>query len=279
MGRALHATVSAGGLAIPLSGCATLQNVMKSVGYQDPSVEIVSMAVTDWRLTQLGTTFDVAIRNPNSVGFTLQGIQYGLKVDGHQLTTGRSETPVTVAANGSTTTKLAFDFPLAETANALIALLSKPEVDYALDSAFEIGRPDFAITVPVNKTGRLPLPKLPQFGVPTAEYQGASMAGVKVRFVPTLANPNDFDLPIEGFETSLKINQRPVLTNQARPAATLAAGTETPVPIDVTLSLADLGLSALSLISKPRLDWAVDFSLLAGSLKLPFSASGRLRLG
>ncbi|MEM7675002.1 MAG: LEA type 2 family protein [Myxococcota bacterium] len=274
-------TVSLGASALttPLSGCAAVQNVLKSVGYVDPKVEIVDMSVTKWGLTSLGTTFDVAVTNPNPVGFTLRGIQYGLDIDGHRLTSGRSQTPVEIAAQGKATTKLAFDFPLAQTANALVALLTKQEVDYGLESSFAIGRPDFAVDVPVEKKGKLPLPRLPRFDVPTAKFTGASLAGVQFRVVPTLENLNAFDLPIEGFETSLRINDRPIINNRASSGGTLRAKAKTPVPIDLNLSLADLGLSAISLMQRPQMRWAVDFSLLAGSLKLPFSGAGQLRLG
>ena len=279
LGRGIKASVGMTALAGPLSGCAAMQNVLKGMGYVNPSVEIVDMSVTKWGLDTLGTTFDVAVKNPNPVGFTLQGIQYGLDIDGSRLTSGQSKTPVSIAANGASTTTLAFDFPLAQTANALIALLSKREVNYGLESAFQIGRPDFNVTVPVNKSGRLPLPQLPKFDVPTAEFRGASLAGIQFRIVPTIENVNDFDVPIGGFETSLRINDRPVLSNQANASSRLKAKAKTPVPIDLTLSLADLGLSAVSLMQKPRLRWAVDFQLLSGALKLPFSESGMLRLG
>ena len=263
----------------PLAGCAAVQNVLKQAGYVNPSVEVVDMNVTKWGLSTLGTTFDVAVNNPNPVGFTLQGIQYGLDIDGQRLTSGQSETPVKIEANGRSTTKLAFDFPLAQTANALVALLSKKEVDYGLESAFQIGRPDFAVTVPANKTGRLPLPQLPRFDVPTAEFRGASISGIQFRVVPALENLNAFDLPIGGLSTSLRVNDRPVLTNRTDNQRTLKAKSKTTIPIDLTLSLADLGLSALSLIQKPRIRWAVDVQLSAGQFKLPFAESGQLRLG
>ena len=281
MARGVKTTLGLTALGGPLSGCATLQNVLQNSGglYSNPQVEVVDMAVTKWGLTDLGTTFDIRVTNPNPVGFTLQGIKYGLDIDGQRLTSGQSQSPVSIVASGASTTQLAFDFPLAQTANALISLLSKREVDYGLDTAFQIGRPDFAVTVPVQKSGRLPLPSLPRFDVPKAEFGGASIAGVKFKLTPTLDNQNDFDLPITGFETSLKINDRPVITNQARSQSQLKAKSKTAIPIDLVLSLAQLGLSAVSLIQKPQIRWALDFNLVAGRLKLPFAESGRLRLG
>lgn len=277
--RGLRSTLGVAAVSGPLGGCAAVQNVLKQVGYLNPSVEIVDMNVTKWGLDTLGTTFDVAVNNPNAVGFTLQGIKYGLDIDGNRLTSGQSETPVTIEAKGRSTTTLAFDFPLAQTANALVALLSKREVSYGLESAFQIGRPDFAVTVPANKSGQIPLPQIPRFEVPTAEFRGASISGIQFRVVPALRNLNDFDLPIGGFSTNLRINDRPILTNRTDETRTLKANAETAIPIDLNLSLADLGLSAISLLQKPRLRWAVDVQLNAGSLKLPFAESGQLRLG
>ncbi len=259
-------------------GCKAVQAALKQMGYTAPSVRVVDMSVSKWGLTELGTTFDVEISNPNPVGFTLRGIQYGLDIDGSRLTSGESKSPVSLKAQGTSTTQLAFDFPLAETANALIALLTKREVGYGLESAFDIGRPDFSVSVPVKKEGRLPLPRLPKFDVADAKVGDVSIAGIEFRIVPTVENPNDFDVPVEGFETSLTLNDRPVIQNRASPATQLKANAKTPVPIALTLSLADLGLSAVSLIRKPQLNWKVDFGLMAGSIKLPFTESGRLRL-
>ncbi len=261
-----------------LGGCATLEAILGGLGYQNPNVRITGMNITRWALSSLGTAFDIEIDNPNAVGFTLKGIQYGLGIDGNQLTSGKSNSPVKLKSNGISKTQLAFDFPLAESAQALMRLLTKKEVAYDLTSAFNVGTSDFSVDVPANKSGSMPLPSLPKFSVPSVKFTNVSLSGVGLRIVPELMNSNTFDLPIKGFQTNLKINGRNILKNKAMAASVLKANKKTPMPIDLNLSLSELGLSAMSIAQAPKLDWDIDFGLLSDKLRLPFKKSGQLKL-
>ncbi len=271
--------MGAAAVTLGVGGCSTLQSILGAVGYQNPGVKIVGMDITKWGLGALGTAFDVEIDNPNPIGFTLQGIKYGLALDGKKLTSGASQTPVSLKSKGKSRTTLGFDFPLGDTVQAVTSLLTKKSVNYALDSSFNVGTKGWNVDVPAKKSGSMPIPSLPSFSVPQIKFTNVSMSGVGLRVVPEVTNKNSFDLPFDGFLTSLKLNGRPVLTNKASTGGLLKSNKATGVPIDLNLGLSDLGLSIASLASKPNIDWDLDLGLKSAGFTFPFKKAGRLKLG
>jgi LEA14-like dessication related protein len=271
---------AAAGLTLgPASGCALLQDLFNAA-FKRPSVRVLRMKILDMKLDTVRTQFDTEIRNPNPFGVSLAGLAYGFSIEGNRFASGDVRKRINVKANGRSRTNFPVDVALGRTANAILAMLEKNEVGYKLDSEWRFKIPQIRrpIAIPVNFGGRLPMPKIPQLNVTSLQFTNVSLSGLGVRVNTRVRNTNTFQLPIDGLDFDVKLNNRSVLRNKRVSGLRLDPGKTRSIPFDFEVGLVDLGLSAASIAQQPNLRWQVDAGVRSGVLNMPFSQNGTVRL-
>lgn len=265
------------GSVMTSTGCATLLDLLEN-NIRLPEVKIAGMKIQDANLSRISALFDIDIINPNPIALSLQQLDYGLLVDGGRVAAGSSKKGVTLKARGKSTNPLEVNFDVAKTAQAIIDLLMKGRVDYALDTMFHVGTRNFPLKVPAGMKGKFDLPKLPNFAVKSFQATRIDLNGIDFRAVTSLGNLNPFDLPLDKLKFNINLNGRDVLKNKVTPAVRIAGKKTEDVALDFTVGLLDLGLSAASLVQRPELNWRINTEIASGKLALPFKAGGKLRL-
>ncbi len=86
-------TVSALFAAALLTACSGVPGVV-----EQPKVSIQNIALQDISLTQGTAVVTLNIANPNAFPIPLQGIQYGLSLNGHQVASGDQNQGVSIGA-------------------------------------------------------------------------------------------------------------------------------------------------------------------------------------
>ena len=86
-------TVSALFAAALLTACSGVLGVV-----EQPKVSIQNIALQDISLTQGTAVVTLNIANPNAFPIPLQGIQYGLSLNGHQVASGDQNQGVSIGA-------------------------------------------------------------------------------------------------------------------------------------------------------------------------------------
>jgi LEA14-like dessication related protein len=264
-------------LVLPTTGCATLWQLL-GMFVKAPQISVKSMKVRKATLSTMSTRFLVNITNPNSFGFRLSGLEYALDLAGGSVAKGLAQKGIDLRPRAKATTELDIDFDIARTAVAVLEMLEKGAVDYALEAVGHFKAQDQDIPVPARIAGRMPMPKIPKIDISSFQVVNASLSGVKFRVNTEAKNNNTFDVPVDKFEFDVKVGGRSVLKNKTLKNKKLTADKTTTVPLEFTVGLAALGLTAAELASSPRLDWQVDTMMQSGILKLPFDQKGTVRI-
>jgi LEA14-like dessication related protein len=275
--RELLRTAAVLAAAAPAAGCQTLLNLIRA-GIRDPEVRITRMSLEDVQLDRVRMLFDTVLKNPNPFGLNLAGLGYAISIEGDELAKGNMNQGLNLKANGSSSMRFPVELTLGSTSKAILSLLTKNEVGYGIKSAFQFAFQGEKLTVPVNFTGRFPVPKLPLVDVRDVAFTAVGPGGIGMRVLTRMRNTNPFELPIDAFRFKIELNGRSVLRNEIVNAVRLASGQTRDVPLDFTFSLVDAGLSLASLAQRPTLQWKVLTNLESGILKVPFEAGGRVRL-
>lgn len=264
-------------LTVPASGCATLVNLLRGV-LRDPQITLRKMTVKSATLDRVHTVFDVDIMNPNPVGFRLDGLGYAISLEGSRFARGDINQSIALEANGSSRLSLPVELSLGRSAEAILRLLGKKEVDYALDTVFKFRWTQGKLEVPVTFQGVMPLPQVPEIQVRDFRFTSIGVGGIGVRVLTTVRNPNPYDIPIDRFRFDVTLNGRRVLKNENVSGVRLRPRQARDVRLEFTVGLVEAGLTALSLAQEPRLAWKVSAALKAGAFEMPFDAEGRVKL-
>lgn len=264
-------------LALGMSSCATLREIL-SGQVKAPTVRITGMTVDDLSLDKVKSTFKIQITNPNPVGLSLQGLSHALSLEGRSVAKGDAPKGMRLAANGSTTTDLVVTIPLIQAAETLLVLLQKKDVDLKLTTNFTFKTPIGPLTVPTTYASKLPLPKLPGVVVKDFSITSVSLSGLGIEILTQVDNPNGFKLPVGAMAFDVKLNGRKVLAHKPVAGFAVPQKGSRDVKLPFTVSLLDVGLTAASLATNPKLNWQVNADLDAGVLKLPFNAAGKVPL-
>lgn len=266
------------GSAIPLAGCQTLAELVRT-GLRAPEARVQDVELRDPQLDRITLLFTTELRNPNPISLSLAGLGYGLEVEGHRLARGNIDEKLQLKASDASTLRFPVEFALGATSAAILKLLRLEEAKYQLDAALRFAVPRLGnLEVPLRHNSTFPVPKAPRLSVEKVAFTSIGVGGLGMRIITSVLNPNRFALPIDNFRFAFALNGRTLLRNDPLQDLSLKAKQAREVALDLTCSLADVGITVASLAQAPNLRWELDAELKSGPLKLPFDVSGKVKL-
>lgn len=123
----------------------------------------------------------------------------------------------------------------------------------------------------------------PEVMLARADLVEFSMSAQRFELALRMRNPNDFDLPVSGFDYQLAVDDKPVASGRSTRAVTLPAGAEATVPVAVEANLIESGVvTSFRQVQAWQEAGGAEFAYtLSGNLKLsdvdralPFERSG-----
>ncbi len=259
------------------TGCATLMECLGQI-VKTPQLSLRSFQITKTTLSSFSVSLMALIKNPNPFGFRLEGLDWGVDLAGGTAAKGRSPKGIALKAKGSSETQLDIDFDLAKTAAAVLELIEKRSIPLGINAVGHLMANKYKFDLPAKYETKLPMPSIPNFTVPRFAVRSASLSGVRFSVEPLVRNSNPFDIDIDQFDFNVKIGGRNVLKNKSIRNFKVAKKDSERVPLDIEVSLSEIGLTAARLAQSPRLDWEVGAKLKSGVLDLPFLQKGRVNL-
>jgi LEA14-like dessication related protein len=259
------------------TGCATIMECLGQI-VKTPQLSLRSFKITKTTLSSFSVSLIALIRNPNPFGFRLEGLDWDVLLAGGKAARGRSPGGIALKAKGSSQTQLDIDFDLAKTARAIMELIEKRSIPLGINAVGHLKANNYDFDIPAKYETKLPMPSIPNFTVPKFSVKSASLSGVRFLVEPLVRNSNPFDLDVDQFDFNVKIGGRNVLRNKTIRNFKVAKKDSERVPLDIEVSLSELGLTAARLAQSPRLDWEVGAQLKSGLLNLPFLQKGRVNL-
>ncbi|HYG61944.1 MAG TPA: LEA type 2 family protein [Thermoanaerobaculia bacterium] len=156
-------------VAIPLSLLAVL-TACSGYGFgqalRSPDVHVVGASVEEVNLAGADLLFEFEVDNPNGLALVLDQVGYKLRINGQHLLDGYQDDRTTIAARTESRVELPVKIRLDDAYRVLRSFQGRgsDRPQYELEADFRFDAPVVGgITVPVRKTGVIPVERLLQY--------------------------------------------------------------------------------------------------------------------
>lgn len=260
-----------------LSGCARLQALLKEL--PKPTAEIKGVKFHDLSFTDLTLLFDVEIKNPYSVPLPLVNLGYNLATGEKSFLQGKAELQGAVPSSGSRVVSLPVTINFMELLGAIKKVKPGMVVPYTASLDLGVKTPGFGpMTLPLKKTGELPVPAVPKVKLEGIEWKSLSLneASANVRFY--VGNTNDFPINVSKLNYALSLAGAHVADTGISKELSLEKGAGRTVDMPIRFSPAKFGFAIFNLLrgeeAKYSIDGAMEFKTRFGDLKMPLKREG-----
>jgi len=228
------------------SSCATLQQLLAS-SFQTPTLTFTSATLADVSLGSATVNLNYQLDNPNPFGLSLASVEYAFYVEGHQVVAGRPPQGLTIPASGSAPVVLPANVRFADVAPVIETFLTKEVATYRAKGAIGVETPIGIVTLPVEKEGTFPVPKLPTVVLQPPRITNVGFTSATLELPLMVTNPNDFPLPISGLSGTVSVAGARVGTVTAPNVANIAPRAQTPVTLPLRIDYAQAAGAAMAL--------------------------------
>ena len=274
-------------LSFSFNSCQNLLNLLQQTRIKHPEVSVTKAEVTGLSFSQLEMLFDLKVKNPNSIGIKLQGLDYQVLINENSFLNGNQIQGIDIAAFAENSVNIPVIFKFSEMYQTISSLMSEDTSVYRLNGGLTFDLPVLGVTrIPVSKQGTLPLPKIPHIRLAGIKLNSLNMLGANLELKLIIDNPNTFSVLLNKITYELTVNGLNWIQGQTNSALSLTGTKDQTVTIPLTLNFMQIGTSVYPLISSGKnlsyhltgnLDAAVpDLMILPSSL--PFAESGQVDL-
>ena len=237
-----------------IGSCSTIEGVMNLTR---PTAEVEKVELSGLNFDRVDLLFYVTVRNPNSIGLKLAGLEYDLEIENHSLIRGNLDNGLNLRAGESSLLKIPVSLGYANIFETVQTARDKDELAYTifLDLSFTV--PGYSsLKVPLSFKGTIPVPKLPSLNMASLQVRNVSLTRIDLELQLEVFNPNDFKIDFKDFNYDLTVAGRPwVRGNKVRPLSFREKSTSS-ASIPLSLNIVEVGRSVVDLLSgNRRLDY------------------------
>ncbi len=98
-----------------------------------PSISLQGVKFSKLSMTGATADFKVMIENPNPFGLPIDGLEYGIDLNGIRLASGKTSQSAVISQNGRTTIKIPAQINFADMGKGVYQLLSGKSADYRME--------------------------------------------------------------------------------------------------------------------------------------------------
>lgn len=235
-------------LPLLISGCKALQDFAGSI--QKPRLSVDNVRVTGFDFRQMELTYDIKVKNPNSVALRMLGYDYNLDLNGHSFISGEQAEKTEIKASGESIFQVPVTLSFPEIYRTVSGLTDRDETSYHFMSHLRFDLPVLgAVEVPVRKQGSIPLLKLPKLDVRNLEIRNLSLGSADLVLKLAFDNPNGFGLDINQLAYDLQVNGDPWAEGTALQNVNIRKNGITELDIPISLNISQIGLSAYRILT------------------------------
>ncbi len=268
-----------------LDGCSTINDLSKNI--QKPSISIQNVRITDFNFHEMQLTYDVAVKNPNSVSIQMLAYDYTLDFNDNTLAKGKQQERLAIEASGESVIQIPMTLNFQDLYAATQSLQNTDEAAYRLASNLTFDLPVMGRTeLPVSKKGTLPVLKMPEIHFEDWSIENVSFSSAAINVQLAFDNPNNFGINVNSLDYDLMINGDRWANGNALQGARIEKKSVTKLNIPISVDMSKVGMSTLqSLTGSQQLDYRVkgnfDLNLqhpMLGQTTFDFDRSGELSL-
>jgi LEA14-like dessication related protein len=264
-----------------LSGCETLQDI--AAGLDKPSARIVDSRLVDLTVDGVVLDFGVEVTNPYELGLPLTDLGYRISSDGRELLSGEAASAGTIPAGGSRVIQVPVAVTFADLFDVVRGLRPGDVVPYRAEFDVKVDAPgDGSISIPLQRSGKMPVPAIPAVRLDGLEWQNLSFDDATAVVSLAVDNPNSFRLDIGALDLGLELAGHRVVESVGGDPIGVGAGKSRTVDIPISFAPKDLGLAAFNMLTGSSADYRLagnlDVVTPFGPIAMPVERVGSLKM-
>ncbi len=271
--------------ALAFTACSHARPKPAPVPVQRPLVAFEAVKVEGLGFLGADLAFRGRIENPNPTPLSVVRVEYALELERTPAARGVLDAPVAVpavdaAGPGLATVLLPVRLSYAAVPGVARTLARDREADYALGGAVVFLTPAGEVRVPIQASGRLPVPRAPRFHVEKVLLRSASPREVKLEMQLDVTNRNAFELPAGRIGCGLHLSKKEVVRADVEIAQPIAGGATASVVVPIRISVLKAGKAAARLlIPFTSLDVGVKGEAVFGGVPVPLDLATHILPG
>jgi LEA14-like dessication related protein len=268
-----HSLIAAVAIASSLK-CTSLAKKI----FDPPQIGIDRVEIQNIAFTGADLVVHIKINNPNSVGATLNRLEYALEVDGESLVKGQKEDKTNIAANKLSVVALPLTVRYAGLRAGIAGALTKQMLPYRFTGKVVLDSPIGDLSFALAEKGEIPIPDRPRFELTKIALAELGVNSATLMLHIRVTNNHDFALDIRSFRYEFSLQDNLVSASDITVERLVGQDKSMAVVLPVTLKLLGLKKSVVDMLRSGQLRYAVKFYLdihtKFGPVTIPYELDG-----
>jgi LEA14-like dessication related protein len=254
--------------------CASLAKKI----FDPPQIGVDRVEIRNIALTGAELVVHVKINNPNSVGATLNRLEYTLDVDGERLVRGQKEDKTTIAANALSIVALPLSVSYAGMRSGIAGALTKKALPFSFTGKVVLDSPVGDLSFDIAEKGEIPVPDRPRFEITKIALSELGVTSATLMLHIRVTNNHDFELDIRRFRYEFSLQDNLVSAADVTVERLVGQDKSMAVVLPVTLKLLGLKKGVVDMLRSGQLRYAMKFHLdlntRFGPVTVPYEKDG-----
>lgn len=264
-------------IAIALSASLQCASLAKKI-FDPPQIGIDRVEIRNIALTGADLVVHVKINNPNSVGATLNRLEYALEVDGERLVRGQKEDKTTIAANELSVIALPLTVNYTGMRAGLSGVLTKKMLPFNFSGKVVLDSPVGDLSFDIAEKGEIPIPDRPRFDLTKIALAELGVTSATLMLHIKVTNNHDFELDIRRFRYEFSLQDNLVSASDITVERLVGQDKSMSIVLPVTLKLLGLKKGVVDMLRSGQLKYAMKFHLdlntRFGPVTVPYERDG-----
>ncbi|KAL3724251.1 hypothetical protein ACJRO7_029423 [Eucalyptus globulus] len=255
------------------------EKIEGAIGFGKPTADVAGIHIPSINLERAEIVVDILIKNPNPVPIPLIDINYLIESDGRKLISGLIPDAGTIHAHGEETVKIPVVLIYDDVKNTYDEIKPgsiipyKVKVDLIVDVPI-LGR----LTLPLEKTGEIPIPYKPDIDVEKIQFQKFSFEETVAVLHLKLENKNDFELGLKDLDYEIWLADLSIASADLADSTKIDKNGIAKILIPITFRPKDFGSALWDMIRGRGTGYTMKGNIHVetpfGAMKLPISKEG-----
>jgi LEA14-like dessication related protein len=263
--------------AVAVSATLQCASLAKKI-FDPPQIGIDRVEIRQIALTGADMLVHVKINNPNSVGATLNRLEYTLDVDGERLVRGQKDDRTTIAANELSIITLPLTVNYAGMRAGLSGALTKKSLPFSFSGKVVLDSPVGDMSFDIAEKGEIPIPDRPRFDLTKIALAELGVTSATLMLHIRVTNNHDFELDIRRFRYEFSLQDNLVSASDITVERMVGQDKSMSVVLPVTLKLLGLKKGVVDMLRSGQLKYAMKFHLdlntKFGPISVPYEKDG-----
>ncbi|GFP87156.1 desiccation protectant protein lea14 homolog [Phtheirospermum japonicum] len=253
--------------------------IEETIGFGKPTADVTGIHIPHISLEKADIVVDVLINNLNPVPIPLIDINYLIESDGRKLVSGLIPDAGTIHAHGSETVKIPVCLIYADIKSTYADIQPGSIIPYRAKVDLVVDVPVFGrLTLPLEKTGEIPIPYKPEIDVEKIRFDKFSFEETVATLHLRLNNKNDFELGLNDLDYEVWLCDVSIGGAELAKSAKLEKNGVTSIDIPITFRPKDCGSALWDMIRGRGTGYTMKGNINVdtpfGAMKLPISKEG-----